>query len=88
MKSKIILYTLVGLFIIGVIRSNFFQLLIPLLLIGTIFFLYKFPLNRIRTLFSPTKRRRSHLKVIQGKNTTRKQSSSVRRDAEKPPRYH
>lgn len=91
-------YIIFGLLVVGILARflmNPAPLLIPLLVLGIIFLLYKFPPNRLqkhgrpvhhrtktaeRKRYEERERRKAHFRVIPG--------SKSDSDEEEPPRYH
>ena len=90
-SRKIIIYSLLVLFTIGVLSrfsSNPMQLLLPLLIIGGVFFLYKYPIHSLKKSKLRVKSRRPKLRVIHGCKQERGRSAMSDPDEEEPPRYH
>lgn len=89
-KSRLIAYIIFGLIAVGILASLISRpetMLIPLLVFGIVFLLYKFPPSRFRkrggmrpprNAIKPKARKRNPFRVIRGS----------KRDDDEPPRYH
>lgn len=87
-RNSTVAYVIFGLIAIGIlasILSNPGTFMIPILVFGVIFFLYKFPPNRWRqpkrpssSRFQKGKRRNATFRVIQGSKD----------GSDEPPKYH
>ncbi len=98
-NRQLIAYIIFGLIIIGLI-SSFIQnpgpFLIPLIVLGGVFLLYKYPPQQLRRVFKPKSgSRQSHASPrssSKSSETRRKTTFRVikgnKRDDEEPPRYH
>jgi hypothetical protein len=98
-NRQVVTYIIFGLIIIGII-SSFFKnpapMIIPLLVFGVIFLLYKYPPAQLRRAFksktgrghSSTGSRPSTKSGSSRKNTTFRVIKGNKRDDDEPPRYH
>lgn len=85
-RNRWVTYVVLGLLALGIIASIFSnpsRYIIPLLVFGVIFWLYKYPPNRWRNKsnnarFSKTKRRNASFRVIRGNKDS----------SDEPPKYH
>ncbi|MBU7317127.1 MULTISPECIES: hypothetical protein [Paenibacillus] len=87
-RNSTVAYVIFGLIAIGILASvlsNPGTFIIPILVFGVIFFLYKFPPNRWRqpkrpssSRFQKGKRRNATFRVIQGSKDS----------SDEPPKYH
>lgn len=89
-RRSIITYVFIILFALGVIRRfshNISQLLIPVIVLGTVFIMYKFP--QIRSLFSQSQfnRGKPRFKVIDGQKKDDR-SKKTSDHPEEPPKFH
>lgn len=90
-RSSMIAYAIFGLAAVGIIANLFDRpatMLIPLLVLGIIFYLYKFPPRRGRRRYNGMRTERQ----ASARKTSKKAKFRVirgnKRDDDEPPRYH
>jgi hypothetical protein len=84
-RYSLLTYIIFGLMGIGIL-TNFKQLLIPILVLGTIFLLYKFPPAMWRSWFRSKRNPKSS--SYRKSSTTRFRVIDGQKKKDEPPKYH